>query len=93
MKPYRCVFCKSKLVKGKTEFVAKVGEQIIAIKDVSAYICENCGEAYYTPEVSRNVDMVMKRFHESKLLLHPVYFWSRLSRLTSFVRLNHSQYL
>jgi len=48
MKPDRCVFCKSKLVEGKTEFVAKAGEQIIAIKDVSAYVCENCGEAYYT---------------------------------------------
>lgn len=71
MKPNRCIFCKSKLVEGKTEFVAKVGEQIIAIKDVSAYICENCGEAYYTPEVSRKIDIIMKEFHESKLLLHP----------------------
>lgn len=60
MKPNRCIFCKSKLVEGKTEFVTKVGEQIIAIKDVSAYICENCGEAYYTPEVSRKIDIVMK---------------------------------
>lgn len=36
MKPDRYSFCKGKLVEGKTEFVAKVGEQIIAIKDVSA---------------------------------------------------------
>lgn len=72
MKPDRCIFCKSKLVEGKTEFVAKVREQFIAIKDVSAYVCENCGEAYYTPEVSRKIDLVMKKFHESKLLLHPV---------------------
>ncbi|MDD4248918.1 MAG: YgiT-type zinc finger protein, partial [Methanosarcina sp.] len=43
IKPDRCSFCKGKLVEGKTEFVAKVGEQIIAIKDVSAYVCENCG--------------------------------------------------
>ena len=48
MKPDRCSFCEGKLVEGKTEFVAKVGEQIIAIKDVVAYVCENCGEAYYT---------------------------------------------
>jgi YgiT-type zinc finger domain-containing protein len=72
MKPDRCSFCKGKLVEGKTEFVAKVGEQIIAIKNVAAYVCENCGEAYYTPEVSRKIDIVMKKFHESKLLLHPV---------------------
>ena len=72
MKPGRCSFCKGRLVEGKTEFVAKIGEQIIAIKDVSAYICENCGEAYYTPEVSRKIDIIMKKFYESKLLLHPV---------------------
>ena len=42
------------------------------LKKVSAHVCKNCGEAYYTPEVSRKIDVVMKRFHESKLLLHPV---------------------
>ena len=72
MKFDRCSFCKGKLVEGNTEFVAKVGEQIIAIKDVAAYVCENCGEAYYTPEVSRKIDVVMKKFHESKLLFHPL---------------------
>jgi YgiT-type zinc finger domain-containing protein len=72
MIPDRCSFCKGKLVEGKTDFVVKVGEQIIAIKDVSAYICENCGEAYYIPEISRKIDIVMKKFHEFKLLLHPV---------------------
>lgn len=72
MKPDRCSFCKGKLVEGKIEFVAKVGEQIIAIKDVSAYVCENCGEAYYTPEVSRKIDVAVRKFHEFKMLLHPL---------------------
>jgi YgiT-type zinc finger domain-containing protein len=72
MKPDRCIFCREKISEGKTEFLAKVGEQIIVIKNVSAYVCENCGEAYYTPEVSRKIDIVMKKFHESKLLLYPV---------------------
>ena len=35
MKPDRCSFCKGRLVEGKTEFVVKVGEQIIAIKEYS----------------------------------------------------------
>lgn len=72
MKPDRCTFCRGKISEGETELVVKVGEKIIAIKDVSAYVCENCGEAYYTPEVSRKIDIVTKKFHESKLLLHPV---------------------
>ena len=53
MKPDRCSFCKGRLDEGKTELVAKVGDEVISIKDVPAYVCENCGEAYFTPEISR----------------------------------------
>jgi YgiT-type zinc finger domain-containing protein len=72
MKLDRCSFCKGNLHEGKTEFVAKVGDEVISIKDVPAYICENCGEAYFTPEISRKVDEVMRDFHSGKLLAHPI---------------------
>lgn len=72
MKPDKCSFCKGRLVEGKTEFVVKVGEQLLSIKDISAYICEECGEAYFTPEVSEKIDKIMKKFHESALLVHHV---------------------
>ena len=67
MIPDSCIFCKSKLVEGKTEFLTKVEEQIIAIKDISVYVCVNCGEAYYTPEVSRKIDIVMKATNTKRL--------------------------
>ncbi len=72
MKPEKCSFCKGKLSKGKTEFVAKVGKEVISINDVPAYICEDCGEAYYSPEISRKIDTIMKEFHEGRLLAHPI---------------------
>jgi YgiT-type zinc finger domain-containing protein len=72
MKPDKCSFCKGKLVKGKTEFTVKVGKEVLTIKDVSAYICEECGEAYYTPDISEKIDRIMKKFHKSALLVHPV---------------------
>jgi YgiT-type zinc finger domain-containing protein len=72
MKPDRCSFCKGKLHEGKTEFVAKVRDEVISIKDVPAYVCENCGEAYFTPEISRKIDEVMRDFHRGKLLAHPI---------------------
>ncbi len=72
MMPDRCSFCKGKLVKGKTEFVVRVENEVLAIKDVSAYICEECGEAYYTPEISEKIDGIMKKFHNSTLLVHPL---------------------
>ncbi|MHC1577017.1 MAG: type II toxin-antitoxin system MqsA family antitoxin [Methanosarcinaceae archaeon] len=72
MEPDRCSFCKGKLVKGKTEFVVKVDEKVLTIKDVSAYVCEECDEAYYTPEISEKIDQLMKKFHDSTLLVHPL---------------------
>jgi YgiT-type zinc finger domain-containing protein len=72
VKPDKCSFCKGKLREGKTEFVAKVGNEVISIKGVPAYVCENCGEAYFTPEISRKIDEVMRDFHEAKLLVHPL---------------------
>lgn len=72
MIPDRCSFCKGKLVKGKHEFVVKTGETMLAIRDVDAFICQECGEAYYTPETSRRIDKVMRKFHDSSLLVHPL---------------------
>jgi len=72
MKPDRCSFCKGKLVNGKTEFIAKVREEILVVKNVSALICNECGEAYYSPDESRKIDKLMRKFHESTLLVHPI---------------------
>jgi YgiT-type zinc finger domain-containing protein len=72
MKPDKCSFCKGRLHKGKTEFVAKVNDGVISIKGVPAYVCEICGEAYFTPEISKRIDNIMKEFHKGTLLAKPI---------------------
>ena len=72
MKPDRCSFCRGRLIEGITEFVVKMGDEVLSISDVPAYVCEECDEAYYTPEVSEKIDKIMEKFHESALLVHPV---------------------
>ena len=72
MKPDRCSFCKGKLIKGKTEFVVKVEKEILTVKDVPAYICNECNEAYFTSEISEKIDIIMGKFHKSTLLVHPI---------------------
>jgi len=71
-KPDTCTFCKGRLKKGETEFTVKSGDSIISIKNVPAFVCENCGEAYYDPEVSRKIDTVMDDFYKGELLTHPL---------------------
>ncbi len=72
MRPYKCDLCNGKLQKGKTEFVAKVGDKVVVIKGIPVYICEECGEAYFMPEISRKIDKIMREFHEGKLLMRPI---------------------
>jgi len=72
MKPEVCSFCKGHLKEGRTEFTVKLKGSIVSIKNVPAYICNNCGEAYYNPEVSRKIDKVMVEFQTGELLAHPL---------------------
>jgi YgiT-type zinc finger domain-containing protein len=72
VKPTICSFCEGNLKSGKTEFVARVENEVIVVKEVPAYVCEQCGEAYYTPEISRKLDEVMREFHRGKLLMRPL---------------------
>lgn len=55
-----CVFCKGKVVLQKVTFDARVGEHLIIIKDVPAEVCLQCGERYFSPDVSRQIDDLMK---------------------------------
>jgi len=72
MIPDTCGFCRGKLNPGETEFVARVGDEVISITGVAAYVCENCGEAYFSPEVSGKIDEAMRDFHQGKLSARPI---------------------
>jgi YgiT-type zinc finger domain-containing protein len=72
MIPDNCSLCKGKLKTGTTEFIARASGEVVVIKDVPAYVCEQCGEAYYTPEISRKIDGVMRDVHRKKLCVRPL---------------------
>ena len=68
----RCTFCKGPLHEGTAELIARVGDEIIAIRKVPALVCDRCGEAYYSAEVSRKIDAVMREFHSGRLCCRPL---------------------
>ncbi len=67
---YSC--CAGKMHEGKHDFMARVGDEIIAIKDVPALICDTCSNVEYTLEVSREIDAIMKEFFAGRLLARPL---------------------
>ena len=66
-KPVRCALCNGKLEESTTEFMARASGEVVIINDVPAFVCEQCGEAYYTVETSRKIDAVMRDAHRKKL--------------------------
>ncbi len=49
-----CCRCAVRIREGKHDFMARVGDEIIVIKDVPALVCDTCGEVEYTLDVSRD---------------------------------------
>ena len=72
MRPDKCSLCGGVLQKGKTELVIRICEEIVVIRDIPAYVCENCGEAYFTPETSRRIDKIMEDFYRDRVSKKPI---------------------
>ncbi len=56
---YDCCYCAVKIREGRHDFMARVGDEIVVIKDVPALICDTCDEVEYTLDVSREIDDVI----------------------------------
>ncbi|NLM29600.1 MAG: type II toxin-antitoxin system MqsA family antitoxin [Methanomicrobiales archaeon] len=67
MTPERGTLCK-----GTAELITRVGDGIIVIRGVPALVCDRCGEAYYSAEVSRMIDAVMADAHSGRLCCRPL---------------------
>ncbi|HOO71503.1 MAG TPA: type II toxin-antitoxin system MqsA family antitoxin [Spirochaetota bacterium] len=52
----KCALCKNGETRdGKTTVTLSRGDSVIVIKEVPAFICDNCGEYFLSGEVSRSV--------------------------------------
>ncbi len=67
MIPDTCSCRKGKLHEGTTNFTARVNGETIIIRDIPAYVCDSCDEAYFTIDVSRKIDEAVKDLHAGKL--------------------------
>jgi YgiT-type zinc finger domain-containing protein len=67
-----CCRCAGKMHEGRHDFMARVADEIIVIKEVPALICDTCGEVEYTLEVSREIDVIRKEFFAGRLLAKPL---------------------
>lgn len=60
----RCFMCKGDLEQKKKTYVATLENCVIVIKDVPAMVCAQCGETYYSDEVSERLEGIIQKIRD-----------------------------
>ena len=75
-----CYFCKAKTKIKKVDVDFRWGDKLFVVKNVPLEVCSQCGEKYYSAEISKKLDDIVKKNNESKLQAEqvievPVFNW------------------
>lgn len=74
----KCYFCKGKTEVKNIDIDFRWGDKLFVVKNVPVEICTQCGERYYSAEVSKKLDEFVKKQGSSKpqrVLEVPVFNW------------------
>ena len=76
----KCYFCKGKTQIKNVNVDFRWGGKLFVVQDVPVEICTQCGERYYSAEVSKKLDELVKKQGSSsrrpqKTLEVPVFNW------------------
>ena len=56
--------CKGGIVQTKHTYIQEFDDCIIIIKNVPALVCSQCGEVYYSDEISDKLEEIVNRLHD-----------------------------
>jgi len=76
-----CYFCKGKTEIKNVDVDFRWGDQLFVIQNVPVEICSQCGERYYSAQVSKKLDELVKKQSSSeagkphKIIEVPVFIW------------------
>ena len=76
----KCYFCKGKTEIKNIDVDFRWGDKLYIVKNVPVEICNQCGERYYSAEVSKKLDNLVKKQELSKIrpqqvIEVPVFNW------------------
>lgn len=62
----RCYFCRvGKLEERQVTLTVQKAGRLMVLEDVPAEVCDSCGEQYFSPEVSRKIEMKVSEILET----------------------------
>lgn len=73
----KCYFCKGKTEIKNIDVDFRWGNKLFVVEDVPVEVCSQCGERYYSAEVSKRLDELVKKqtYRPQKVLEVPVFNW------------------
>jgi len=77
-----CDFCGGRLFPKTTEIELKRGDRWVIIEGVPAEVCSHCGEKYFSSEVAKKIDLILKGNPPvEKTITVPVVKWDAVVEL------------
>lgn len=75
-----CYFCKGKTELRNVNVDFRWKDKLFVVKNVPVEVCNQCGEKYYSAEISKKLDDFVKKQSESKIrpqntIQVPVFNW------------------
>ncbi len=75
----KCYFCKGKTQIKNVNVDFRWGDKLFVVQEVPVKVCIQCGERYYSAEVSKKLDELVKKQSSSrrpqKTLEVPIFSW------------------
>ena len=73
----KCYFCEGKTKIKKVDVDFRWKGKLNVIKNVPVEICSQCGERYYSAEVSKKIDEIVKapKINTKETIEVPVFNW------------------
>ena len=60
-----CFYCKGETVETTTKFIVDLGPCVVIVKNVPARVCQQCGEASFSDEVSQRLEEILNAVKQS----------------------------
>jgi YgiT-type zinc finger domain-containing protein len=60
----KCYFCKGEVVEQTVTVDYRWGEDLVVVKNVPAGVCQQCGEKYFSGEVYKELEKLVKNKSE-----------------------------
>ena len=61
----KCPVCGTEMILKRTKYTVTREKFVLVLEDISAYVCENCGEVYFTEEMVRKIQEIIINIEQS----------------------------